>query len=503
MPMIGRRDRAPDRHRRLMSVSLVGTLVCVAVLLISVAGCAREPGVVPTATTVPTSTSAVATPTPTPSSTVAAINPLQQSLLALGQVSSFRIKELFLKTVPGVSVTFVLTRENTSEHLVGPPERMHIERMHLVSSYSDGIEEEVICVSSECWSRTGQHPWTKLYNFSSDYLWQRRRMLDATTIMEMDVLAVSGEIVVDWRKPIAEDTGADSEYVMTGQTWLQADTYLPLREILDLREVDGTLVWHSEATYYDHDVPIVIEAPVIATVTPIPTVPAVERTPIAAHREQEELPFPGVLIVPDGSGPFPAVIVLHGSDGGTASTRTIARQFAEAGYVALALCYFGCPDTPFFLQDIDLEVIMDAVDYLKKRDDVQADAIALVGYSRGAELALIVGALDPDVRAVVSFAGSPWVHHGFPVGGTAWLYQGKPLPFLLIPVEQIDGPVLLIHGEQDSLWPVGFSYRVADRLEAHGHAHELAVYPAHGHGFYGQRPDALRRAMAFLERALQ
>jgi len=248
----------------------------------------------------------------------------------------------------------------------------------------------------------------------------------------------------------------------------------------------------------ESDVPATTAAPSHATVTPPATIPVVVRTPIPTHTE--EMPFAGVLFLPAGSGPFPAVIVLHGSEGGTGLTKDVAREYARKGYMAMALCYFGCQNTPSILQEINLEAIMDAVDYLKGREDVRPGAIALVGYSRGAELALIVGTLDPDVRAVVSISGSPMVVPGYPEGGTAWLFQGEPLPFRVIPVEHINGPVLLIHGERDKVWPVQFSYVIASRLETHNHDYELAVYPRADHHIY--EPDAFRRALAFLDQTL-
>ncbi|HYN87910.1 MAG TPA: acyl-CoA thioester hydrolase/BAAT C-terminal domain-containing protein [Ardenticatenaceae bacterium] len=128
-----------------------------------------------------------------------------------------------------------------------------------------------------------------------------------------------------------------------------------------------------------------------------------------------------------------------------------------------------------------MEVVMEAVDLLKERADVQPNAIAVAGLSRGAELALITGALDPDVHAVVSIMGTYEVHGALQPDGVAWLYQGKPLPFQWIPVEQIKGPVLLLHGEQDARWPVGHSYLVADRLAAHGRPYEIIVYPGLAH----------------------
>jgi hypothetical protein len=43
---------------------------------------------------------------------------------------------------------------------------------------------------------------------------------------------------------------------------------------------------------------------------------------------------------------------------------------------------------------------------------------------------------------------------------------------------------------------------IADRLEAHSHSYELAVYSARGHDVGLDPPDAIQRTIAFLDRAL-
>jgi dienelactone hydrolase len=81
-----------------------------------------------------------------------------------------------------------------------------------------------------------------------------------------------------------------------------------------------------------------------------------------------------------------------------------------------------------------------------------------------------------------------------------------------IPVERIDGPILLACGERDSVWAAcPMSRAIVERLERHGHAPpvELLAYDDLGHTVTtpphslladpAGGDDAWRRALAFLD----
>jgi len=106
------------------------------------------------------------------------------------------------------------------------------------------------------------------------------------------------------------------------------------------------------------------------------------------------------------------------------------------------------------------------------------------GTSRGGELALILGSVYRRlVHGVIAYVPSSVVNQGLVGSGPAWTLHGRELPFVDIPVERIAGPVLLVGGGDDQLWPSGLSVRtLADRLRAHGRKHVTAlVYPHAGH----------------------
>src|SRR5258708_16141206 len=51
--------------------------------------------------------------------------------------------------------------------------------------------------------------------------------------------------------------------------------------------------------------------------------------------------LPGFLAQPEGSGPFPAVVVIHEAYGLNDHIRSITRRFAEQGYAALGVDLFA------------------------------------------------------------------------------------------------------------------------------------------------------------------
>ncbi|BCL80481.1 hypothetical protein ccbrp13_29460 [Ktedonobacteria bacterium brp13] len=195
-----------------------------------------------------------------------------------------------------------------------------------------------------------------------------------------------------------------------------------------------------------------------------------------------------------------------------------AALLASRGYAAFALAYFKREGQPKQLKNIPLEYFEHAIAWLQEQPEVAADKIAVIGLSRGGELALLLGATISSVRAII--AGAPsGIRHSAVSAGTkaAWTYHGEPLPFLTfkpgffdsigmtinafksmfthtpmtmkagfikllkkeeevaaatIPVEQTQGPILLLAGQQDQLWPSAlYSEKVMERLRAHNFAY--------------------------------
>jgi dienelactone hydrolase len=235
----------------------------------------------------------------------------------------------------------------------------------------------------------------------------------------------------------------------------------------------------------------------------------------------------GTLFLPSGGGPHPAIVVLTGSDGGVWESR--AALLASHGYAALALGYFRMPGLPQGLVNIPLEYFENAIRWMRGHAWLGDGFLAVIGVSRGGELALLLGATFPEVNAVVACVPSGVLvgpfgpsEPGDKRSRAAWTRHGAPLPYLeqnnrtgdmsvidrsardvagsplfltwlrdpaavqrsTIPVERIKGPVLLISGKDDAMWP---SFVLAEmarrRLEEFQHPFPFAhlAYDGAGH----------------------
>lgn len=210
-----------------------------------------------------------------------------------------------------------------------------------------------------------------------------------------------------------------------------------------------------------------------------------------------------VLYLGDGKNQ-PLIVGLGGSEGGNAWTsdywKKTRDQFIEKGYAFLAIGYFGANGTPELLEKIAIEDVHSAIEVAVKNKNVNGKKIAIVGGSRGADLALLVGSYYKDIDCVVGLVSS---HAVFP-GNTnhfttsTWTFNNKELPFIpvnedaipfmmkgdlrgafsamlkdsvaekksLIKVEKIRGHILLISAAQDEVAPTTpMSDKMIERLK--------------------------------------
>jgi len=217
----------------------------------------------------------------------------------------------------------------------------------------------------------------------------------------------------------------------------------------------------------------------------------------------------------------PAIIVLGGSEGGLDTARWAAPLLASQGYSVLGLAYFqgGEPALTALrpnLEHIPLEVLVAARRWLASQPGVDASRIAVVGVSKGAEMALLAGATFPWVSVVGAFAPSHVVWEGIPTddqpdrsAGSSWTYRGRPLPYVrwskaaerrgnlvrtatgssrltevhleslaeyatdvaaaTIPIDRSRAAVFIAAGSDDGMWPSAYATeRLRERLARRG-----------------------------------
>jgi dienelactone hydrolase len=217
-----------------------------------------------------------------------------------------------------------------------------------------------------------------------------------------------------------------------------------------------------------------------ATITRRTTLPEVSTRDTTVEGEG----FVGRLYSPPaGTERRPGILLLGGSEGGLYGGPA-PPLLAAHGYPSLALAYFGAPGLPQNLADIPLEYFERALRWLGQEPGVDPQRLVVFGGSRGAEAALLLGSVFPDlVHAVAAYSPSAFVNPGLPRGGTAWLLDGKPVPGGPIAVERIDGPVFLVAGARDVLWTSdAYTSLIVERLRAHGRTDFTAlVYQRAGH----------------------
>jgi carboxymethylenebutenolidase len=179
----------------------------------------------------------------------------------------------------------------------------------------------------------------------------------------------------------------------------------------------------------------------------------------------------------------------------------LASGLADYGFVALTVDYYAEADLTPTGSVEKLEVwpdyqaaVRNAVEYLQSLPSVSGEPVGLVGFSRGAFLAVSVASSMPRVGAVVAFYGGGG-------GGSASLEEDvRGLP-----------PVLILHGDADTVVPVSFAYALRDAVVASGGEVELCVYAGAGHSFNAPfvptysaeaADDAHRRTIEFLRERL-
>ncbi len=193
-----------------------------------------------------------------------------------------------------------------------------------------------------------------------------------------------------------------------------------------------------------------------------------------------------MMHVPEGtSGPFPAVLMMHGFSGDRVESHFLfvktARALAEAGFVVLRFDFRGSGESEGRFQDVTVgsEVSdgLAVLDWLAARPEVDPRRLALLGLSMGGCVASLIAGQDERVKALVL-----WAAVADPMGLFVELQKTTPMPpplgiqpdgtvdlggYLMGPefihtlpdarpleaVQRYTGPALIVHGTQDPTVP--------------------------------------------------
>jgi dienelactone hydrolase len=248
-----------------------------------------------------------------------------------------------------------------------------------------------------------------------------------------------------------------------------------------------------------------VVALLVLTLTPVtsmgqtsdgPETVVVHHGPVALH---------AMVWRPQGSGPFPAILLNHGSGRSPEqlerlgpyehNAETLGPVFSRHGYVFLYLFRHGVgpssdqganafdlmnkesaehgPEARNTLQlrlleNRDMDDALSGLKFLRALPYVDARNIALVGHSFGGSLTVLLAEREPNLRAVVVFSGAGYSFDRSPA------LRAR----LLTAIDRIAAPVFFIHAENDYSLSSG---KVLDaRREQIGKPHRLKIYPPIG-----------------------
>ncbi len=189
----------------------------------------------------------------------------------------------------------------------------------------------------------------------------------------------------------------------------------------------------------------------------------------------------GFLSVPEGPGPFPAIVILHGAQGQGAQDFHYAALLRAHGFASLAIDSFTGRGVRRTVEDPTLvsesAMIADAfagLRALKTDERIDGERIAVLGFSKGGIAALysafdaLAARIAPDgARFAAHAAFYPWC--GLQPYRTAT--TGRP--------------VLIVGGDADRVAPVAACAALVETVTAADAAAdiELVVYPGASHAF--------------------
>ncbi|MCG5239070.1 dienelactone hydrolase family protein [Azospirillum doebereinerae] len=206
----------------------------------------------------------------------------------------------------------------------------------------------------------------------------------------------------------------------------------------------------------------------------------------------ERLALAGILSTPDGPGPFPAVVLLHGCGGLRPNTALWQRFFTERGFVTLAVDSFGsrhvkeiCNTSGLVTWKMRAADAFGALEHLARQPTIRRDSILVMGFSHGGGIALDVTSsfrLDKRAAQAPRFQAALALYP--PCGARERRDSARSVP------------TFIAVGADDDWTPTDDCRALAANRRATPPV-DLHVYPDTAHSF-----DNLDRPLTYLPRAL-
>jgi len=202
--------------------------------------------------------------------------------------------------------------------------------------------------------------------------------------------------------------------------------------------------------------------------------------------------LPAYFARPQGSGPFPIVVVNEEVFGINAYLADVCRRLAKDGYLAVAIeIYARYGDLSKASDNAQVNAIigkapdatvMSDLDYAAKwaaANKGDASRMGTTGFCLGGRTTWLFAAHNPNLKAAVAWYG--------PVNIPTSAIKPKGVMDI---ADQILCPLLGLYGGQDTLAKAADAEAAAAKAKAAGKTVEIVVYPDAPHGFHADyRPS--------------
>jgi carboxymethylenebutenolidase len=196
--------------------------------------------------------------------------------------------------------------------------------------------------------------------------------------------------------------------------------------------------------------------------------------------------------MPDGGGPFPALIVMQHQGGVDEFIQGMTRRLAGAGYLAAAPDLYH-RDGPDCKDDLvtrrsrlsDRRIVNDlnaAVGYLQSHSAADKKRIGITGFCMGGRIVYLAAAAIPAFKAAVAY---------YP--GNTFRAWGRDLPSPFERTEEIYCPLQGHFGADDANPSPQDVVKLDAELEKFNKPHEFYSYPNAGHAFMDSTKESYRR----------
>lgn len=250
------------------------------------------------------------------------------------------------------------------------------------------------------------------------------------------------------------------------------------------------------------------------------------------YRKTDDYELKCDVYIPEGDGPFPAILAVHGGAWRSGTKFLMLRhawRMAQAGYVVVAINYRHAPEYPFPAQVHDCKHAVRWMRANASQHKIDPNRIGGFGYSAGGHLVSMLGTTDADDGlegeiengmegidtriGCVAAGGAPcefsWIEDdsrtlsywlgGTPAKKTVTFTAASPTTY----ITPDDPPFFLFHGDFDLVVPVDTSKKMHQLLQACQVESQHCVAQRNGHLGTFSDLDWMDKAIEFFDSKLK